>query len=76
MSDDVVVAVWNEFVTYEAEIPRSVMEEALAAKKTPEPWQHDIIVFDAAVDKAEIVDSDGMMNITFHEAETGKEING
>ena len=74
MSNDVVLAVWNEFVTYEAEIPRSVMEEAFAAKKSEHAWRHDIIVFDAAVDKAEIVDSDGMMNITFREADNGKEI--
>jgi hypothetical protein len=71
---DMVLVRWNEFVTYQAVVPRSVMWGARALKEGKHPWQHDIVVFDAAADKGEIVDSDGMQNITFHRLDDEKEI--
>lgn len=76
MADEETVFVsWNEFVTYGATIRRSVMDEAIKAKDSNRPWDFYGIVFDAAIDLGDpqIVDSNGMENITFHD-EKGNEI--
>lgn len=72
---EVVVVTWNERVTYSATISRAVMDEANKANEDNRYWDFYGIVFNAAIDLGDpqIVESDGMENITFHN-ENGDEI--